>query len=152
MWLLYLHVIPYWEDVKSLMHLLLHPHASVAASITCPPLHPPLYLPHVHHCTHCTSTIVPIVHLPLYLPTVHPLLHSLHIHHCACCASIVMLLCLSCAHCACIVLPVMHVLLRPSYMHCCACHVCVTHGLCIGVITDTLVITELRGVRVVQIP
>ena len=28
----------------------------------------------------------------------------------------------------------------------------VTHGLCIGVITDTLVITELRGVRVVQIP
>ena len=29
---------------------------------------------------------------------------------------------------------------------------CVTHGLCVGVITDTLVITELRGVRVVQIP
>ena len=28
----------------------------------------------------------------------------------------------------------------------------VTHGLCVGVITDTLVITELRGVRVVQIP
>ena len=28
----------------------------------------------------------------------------------------------------------------------------VMHGLCVGVITDTLVITELRGVRVVQIP
>ena len=28
----------------------------------------------------------------------------------------------------------------------------VMHRLCIGVITDTLVITELRGVRVVQIP
>ena len=33
----------------------------------------------------------------------------------------------------------------------CSCD-CVTHGLCVGVITDTLVITELRGVRVVQIP
>ena len=28
----------------------------------------------------------------------------------------------------------------------------VMHGLCVGVITDTLVITKLRGVRVVQIP
>ena len=32
------------------------------------------------------------------------------------------------------------------------CARAVTHGLCVGVITDTLVITELRGVRVVQIP